>query len=126
MWQERVAEIVYPGWDPFRLLVLLSARRIRTEGRICGGCTTYPAPCLVSTQRVCLVCVPSPLAGSIFVYWTTFCQLPIAHQLLVLSATQIVQTQLVARTDRGRKKKRVQAPKTRRQASAITKDTIAN
>ena len=73
---------------------------------------TNPAPCLVSTQRALCVCA-RPLAGSIFVYWTTFCQLPIAHQLLVLvlSATQIVQTQLVARTDRGRKKKRVQVQK---------------
>ena len=107
--------------------MLLSARRIRTEGRICGGCTTYPAPCLVSTRRVCLVCVPSPLAGSIFVYWTTFCQLPIAHQLLVpvLSATQIVQTQLVARTDRGRKKKRVQVQKVAAAAAQLEQEVRA-
>ena len=76
MWQERGAEIVYRGWaaswDPFRLL---SARRIRTEGRICGGCTQRPVYC------VCVCVCSSPLAGSIFVYWTTFCQLLIAHQL---------------------------------------------
>ena len=92
-----------------------------------GAPSTYPAPCLVSTQRVCLVCVPSPLAGSIFVYWTTFCQLPIAHQLLVpvLSATQIVQTQLVARTDRGRKKKRVQVQKVAAAAAGLGQEVRA-
>ena len=37
------------------------------------------APTALSTVCVC-VC-SSPLAGSIFVYWTTFCQLLIAHQL---------------------------------------------
>ena len=81
MWQQRGAAIVYPGGhqDPFRL----SARRIRTEGRICGGCTNQPTA-LSSVHPAGLVCVcvcAEPLAGSIFVYWTTFCQLPIAHQL---------------------------------------------
>ena len=92
MWQERGAEIVYRGWaaswDPFRLL---SARRIRTEGRICGGCTHRPVYC------VC-VCVLEPASRKHFCLLDNI--LPAAHcsPAATNSATvQILQTKQVAR-----------------------------
>ena len=66
--------------DPFSML---SARRIRTEYAVW---VHQHLPSALSSVHpagpVCVcVCAGWLVAGSIFVYWTTFCQLLIAHQL---------------------------------------------